>query len=122
MRNDRIRQLLQECRERQKRKRKREEEHLKALQRQILDDIAYRQRVREKRAERAIQKQQERLKEVNQDLHLFRLCFDEEHLYTTREELYEREDKGDGKINWDVWDRLVQQFHKDNGMTTDADS
>lgn len=35
----------------------------------------------------------------------------EEDLYQTREELMEAEKRGEGKINWEVFDRLVRNFH-----------
>lgn len=116
MRNDRLQRLLAECRERQKRKHRREEQRLKALQRELIEDIAYRQLIREKRAERALKQQQERLKQESKYLNDFRLIFDEDHLYTTREELYMQEARGNGKIDWNAWDRIVQQFHGDNNM------
>lgn len=31
----------------------------------------------------------------------------EEDLYQTREELMEAEDRGEGAINWELWDKLV---------------
>jgi hypothetical protein len=33
-------------------------------------------------------------------------------LYTTREELMKATEEGDGEIDWDVWDRLIQEFHE----------
>lgn len=32
------------------------------------------------------------------------------HLYKTREELKQAEERGEGKINWTVWDRLITEF------------
>lgn len=32
----------------------------------------------------------------------------DEVLYTTRHELQEAEKRGEGKINWDIWDKLLQ--------------
>jgi hypothetical protein len=34
----------------------------------------------------------------------------EDDLYQTREELQEAEKRGEGKINWDVWNSLVNKF------------
>lgn len=36
----------------------------------------------------------------------------EEDLYTTREELMEAEERGEGKIRWDVFDKLVEEFKR----------
>lgn len=33
----------------------------------------------------------------------------EEDLYTTREELMEAEERGEGSINWDAFDKLIQE-------------
>ena len=33
----------------------------------------------------------------------------EEVLYTTREELMEAEERGEGKINWEMWDKVSQE-------------
>lgn len=38
----------------------------------------------------------------------------EEDLYTTREELQEAERRGEGHINWNVWDSLVNKFREQN--------
>lgn len=38
--------------------------------------------------------------------------FNEDTLYLTREELIEAEKRGEGSIRWDVFDRLVEEFHK----------
>ena len=38
--------------------------------------------------------------------------FNEDTLYLTREELIEAEKRGEGKINWPVFDRMVEEFHK----------
>ena len=32
------------------------------------------------------------------------------HYYQTREELMAAEERGEGKINWTVWDRLITEF------------
>lgn len=37
----------------------------------------------------------------------------EDDLYTTREELMEAEQRGEGKIKWDKWDSLVNKTKKD---------
>ncbi len=33
----------------------------------------------------------------------------ESDLYQTKQELQEAEERGEGKINWDVWDKVVKQ-------------
>lgn len=38
------------------------------------------------------------------------------HLYKTREELKQAEERGEGKINWTVWDRLITEFRKQLGL------
>ena len=38
------------------------------------------------------------------------------HLYNTREELMEAEERGEGKINWTVWDRLITDTRKELGL------
>lgn len=38
----------------------------------------------------------------------------EDDLYQTREELQEAEKRGEGKINWDVWNSLVNKFREQN--------
>lgn len=40
----------------------------------------------------------------------WQLCeTNESDLYNTREELMEAEKRGEGKINWNIWDRLIKQ-------------
>ena len=34
----------------------------------------------------------------------------ESDLYLTREELMAAEERGEGKINWDIWDKLTNEF------------
>lgn len=38
------------------------------------------------------------------------------HYYQTREELKQAEARGEGKINWDVWDRLINETRKELGL------
>ena len=38
----------------------------------------------------------------------------EDDLYQTREELQQAEKRGEGKINWDVWNSLVNKFREQN--------
>ena len=38
---------------------------------------------------------------------------DDDDLYQTREELMEAERRGEGKINWDKWDELVNKTRKE---------
>lgn len=43
------------------------------------------------------------------------------HYYQTREELKQAEERGEGKINWTVWDRLITEFknnYYDTGRST----
>lgn len=37
---------------------------------------------------------------------------DEEDLYQTREELMEAEDRFEGEINWELWDKLINKYRK----------
>lgn len=96
-----------------------------------------RKRINEKRKERELKKQkerQERLKRFKDERlptifkktqpvqnkqikcslsitiyqsHLIERETAEEDLYQTREELMEAEDRGEGAINWELWDKLV---------------
>lgn len=38
------------------------------------------------------------------------------HLYKTREELKQAEERGEGKIHWDVWDKLITDTRKELGL------
>lgn len=38
------------------------------------------------------------------------------HLYNTREELRQAEERGEGKINWDVLDKLINETRKKIGL------
>lgn len=42
-------------------------------------------------------------------------------LYTTREELQAAEARGEGKINWDVWDRLIKEGREFNESLKDSE-
>lgn len=38
------------------------------------------------------------------------------HYYQTREELKQAEERGEGKIHWDVWDKLITDTRKELGL------
>ena len=38
--------------------------------------------------------------------------FDDSELYNTREQLKEAEERYEGRINWNLWDKLVEQTKK----------
>ena len=43
---------------------------------------------------------------------------DENELYTTREELKEAEENNEGKINWELWQTLVNSTRQELGVST----
>ena len=92
---------------------KRQETALRALKRQRVDKL---QAEREKAATEAqkqavIQITIQRLRTPIPIYHSnqFERDLSEEDLYTTREELMEAEERGEGSINWDFWDYLTQK-------------
>ena len=129
---EKLQQLLQESRERQARKKEK------------LKQDKYKLNLQQERQFRLEQKtllQQEKLKKM-EELYLLvqkpsqkqnkqppsklktyhsttieRFSSDDE-LYTTREQLMEAEDRGEGKINWSVWDRLVEESKYNNKPKT----
>lgn len=92
---------------------KRQEMHLQALKRKRVDKL---QAEREKAATEAqkqavIQITIQRLRTPIPIYHSnqFERDSGEEDLYTTREELQEAEARGEGSINWDAFDKLIQE-------------
>lgn len=125
---EKLQQLLQESRERQARKKEK------------LKQDKYKLNLQQERQFRLEQKtllQQEKLKKM-EELYLLaqkpsqkqnkqppsklktyhsttieRFSSDDE-LYTTREQLMEAEDRGEGKINWSLWDKLIAKARQNN--------
>lgn len=92
---------------------KRQEMHLQALKRKRVDKL---QAEREKAATEAqkqavIQITIQRLRTPIPVYHSnqFERDLSEEDLYTTREELMEAEERGEGSINWSFWNYLTEQ-------------
>lgn len=101
-------------RDRERRKAlKRQETAFRALKRQRVDKLI---KEREKAATEAqkqavIQITIQRLRTPIPIYHSnqFERDLSEEDLYTTREELMEAEERGEGSINWDAFDKLIQE-------------
>ena len=111
-----LKQLFAESRERnEKKKRLQEQKYKKAKQavKKALGDKLSTDK------EKSRQKAQEQPQiELSRTIHIYNVKYierfaDDEDLYQTREELMEAERRGEGKINWDKWDSLVNKTKND---------
>lgn len=133
-----LQKMLQASRERQQRKQQKaeikkvklkEEKYQLTLQLQRLDrakDKLLQQRAKERKMEELqalIKKTPQRaLNEATEHPRRYKTYHSnqverftpEEDLYLTREELMAAEERGEGKINWDVWDKLIAKARQNN--------
>lgn len=113
--SEQLQQLFQERREIQQRKKEREKLKYKKAAEQIKKQL---QKKFEK--EQQLKQQQKEAEEeiiINIPIGVQRWIEkqpSEEDLYLTRQELQEAEQRGEGKINWNLWDELVEKTKHKN--------
>lgn len=124
---EKLQQLLQESRERQARKQQKlkQDKYKQNLQlerefRLQLKTLQQQEKIKRMEQLQALTKKtpQEALKTPSRQsykvYHSNQVERDtrEEELYQTREELMEAEERGEGSINWTLWNKLVEQGRK----------
>lgn len=104
-----LEQLFEESRERQIRKKQQEKLKYKKAQEAIKKALADIQSKEQKKAAQNAQKQPQI--KISRTLTIYNTRFIErftdDELYSSRQELMEAERRGEGRINWDVWDMLI---------------
>lgn len=108
--NEKLQRLFQESLNRQQKKKEREKKKKALLS---LKKIKAREKIRKEEIRRERKKEPQILIisrgfNVYNNKYIEREIADED-LYTTREELQEAEKRGEGKINWYIWDKLLQK-------------
>lgn len=107
----RTQQQLQEFfrlhREKQLRKKQREIKTVEHKKQHILDNTKEQEKKALKRLEKRIYRSQRTIIIYN-SRYVDRFAADDE-VYKTREELMEAERRGEGKIQWDVFDKLIEE-------------
>ena len=104
-----LEQLFEESRERQIRKKQQEKLKYKKAQEAIKKALADIQSKEQKKAAQNAQKQPQI--KISRTIAVYKTRFIErftdDELYSSRQELMEAEKRGEGRINWDVWDMLI---------------
>ena len=106
-----LQKIFQESRERQERKRELEKQRKAALKAQErLRKQKHRQHLAklEKEAQNAQKQPQILIRSIAIYNTKYVERFDDDDLYSSRQELMEAEERCEGRINWDVWDKLIQ--------------
>lgn len=111
--NEKLQKLFQESLNRQKKKKEREKKKKALLN---LKKKKTREKIRKEEIKREKEKETQILT-ISRDFNVYNNKYIEreiadEDLYTTREELQEAEKRLEGKINWNIWDELVQKFRE----------
>lgn len=114
--SEQLQQLFQERREIQQRKKEREKLKYKKAAEQIQKQL-------QKKFKKEQQLKQQQQKEAEEEIIItipisvqrwIEKQPSEEDLYLTRQELQEAEQRGEGKINWNLWDELVEKTKHKN--------
>jgi len=111
----RTQQQLQEFfrlhREKQLRKKQREIKTVEHKKQHILDNTKEQEKKALKRLEKRIYEAQRTII-IYRSKYIDRFQADDE-VYLTREELMEAERRGEGRINWTFWDKLIEDTKRD---------
>lgn len=113
--SEQLQQLFQERREIQQRKKEREKLKYKKAAEQIQKQL----QKKFKKEQQLKQQQKEAEEEIIITIPISVQRWiekqpSEEDLYLTRQELQEAEQRGEGKINWSLWDELVEKTKHKN--------
>lgn len=113
-----LKQLFELSRLSQQKKKEKEKQHYKKASQKVKQELD-RKHIKEQK-----QSQPKPLKQVKitfslsiYNSNLIERETAEEDLYQTREELQQWERENYPCINWDLWDRLVQEFRRKNHIT-----
>lgn len=111
----RTQQQLQEFfrlhREKQLRKKQREIKTVEHKKQHILDNTKEQEKKALKRLEKYVYRSQRTIIIYN-SRYVDRFQADDE-VYKTREELKQAEERNEGKIQWEVWDKLIEKTKRD---------
>lgn len=107
----RTQEQLQEWFQREKEKRLRQRQLLKEKNRKEKAEKRKRIKLLLKKQET---KQEEEVQTISRTIIIYHTKYIErfsgdEDLYNTRKELQDAEERGEGRINWEVWDRLIKE-------------
>ncbi len=105
-----LQRLFQESKERQKRKKQLQQRKYKKAQQSVKKALADKQSKEQKKAAQNDWKQPQI--KISRTIAIYRTKyverFDDDDLFTTREELQQWEKEHRPCINWEVWDKLIQ--------------
>jgi len=104
-----LQRLFQESKERQERKKQLQQHKYKKAQQSVKKALADKQSKEQKKEAQNAQKQPQI--KISRSIAIYNTKyierFDDDDLYQTREELMEAEERGEGRINWIVFDALI---------------
>ena len=111
-----LQRLFTESKRRQQRLKEQEREKYKKASQSVKKAIADKLSTKDEKTPQKAQEQPQI--ELSRTIHIYNVKYierfaDDEDLYQTREELMEAERRGEGKINWDKWDELVNKTKND---------
>lgn len=120
MNEDRLNKLFQLSKDKKQRQKELERKKIKKIQdetRRLLLKKAKKEKALEKKKQLEKEKQNLLLAQAQRIFNVYlrrtktlERVTAEEDLYQTREELQQAERRGEGKINWDVWNSLVNKY------------
>ena len=111
-----LQKLFEESRLRQQRLKEQEREKYKKASQSVKKVLADKLSTKQEKTSQNDWKQPQI--ELSRTIHIYNVKYierfaDDEDLYQTREELMGAERRGEGKINWDKWDELVNKTKND---------
>lgn len=107
-----LQRLFEASRLRQEKKKRLQEQKYRKAQESIKKALAKQQSNKQKKTSQNAQEQQ--IEVFSRTIIIYNTKYierfaDDDDLYVTREQLKEAEERGEGKINWKLWDNLVQK-------------
>ena len=110
---EQLEKLFEQSRLSQLKKRAKEKEKYRKAQESVKKELTRKYKAEVKQSDKTPTHQSNRCKLYIYGTSTIERNTSEEDLYQTREELMEAEERGEGKLNWDVFDRMVADYHKD---------
>lgn len=108
---EQLEKLFEQSRLSQLKKRAKEKEKYRKAQESVKKELTRKYKAEVKQIDNIPTHQSNRCKFYTYGTSTIERNTSEDDLYQTREELMEAEERGEGKLNWEVFDRLVSNFH-----------
>lgn len=109
---EKLQQMLEERKRIQQRKKEREKQRYKKASEQVKQELKKRKKYQENQNNTVQEPLKYKYSLTIYQSPLIERETAETDLYQTREELMEAEDRGEGEINWEIWQQLIDKLNR----------